>query len=68
MRKLIRSKATKAFLTKDGLWTDSVQDAQAFMYAIEAVARKDELGLTNVELYFLNAEHKTSDHDFVLPL
>ncbi len=35
---------------------------------MEAVARKDELRLTNVELDFLYAEDKTSDHDFVLPL
>jgi hypothetical protein len=68
MRKLIRSKATKTFLTTDGQWTDQVQKAAHFPEQSEARAAVQKFKLFDVEFYYSFSEHATSDYDFALSL
>ena len=70
LSKLIRSKATKSFLTKDGLWTNNVENAAHFhdRSLALAAARKFHLSEEEVELYYLFNEHTPTQYDFTLPL
>ncbi len=66
--KLIQSKTTKRFLTKDGAWTDVFQKAWAFkeMSEVEEIRRK--LNLLDVETYYSFHECRPSAYDFTVPL
>ena len=52
LRKLIRSKATKSFLTQDGTWTNDIASAAVFGDRSAAVGARDQFHLEEVELYY----------------
>lgn len=68
MKKLIRSKATRAFLNSDGGWTGDVLSARQFREIAEVQRVKDQLRLQNVEIYYSFCEEGASQWDFTLPL
>ena len=68
MRKLIRSKATRCFLTTDGHWTGKVENAARFPEESLVRAAVQKYQLHDVELYYLFWEDGTSQFDFTIPL
>jgi len=68
MFKLIRSKATRLFLTKHGHWTAQVQDAAHFPDDSMAQTAVHKLHLRKVELYYLFDHLTTSEYDFTISL
>jgi hypothetical protein len=69
MRKLIRHKQTKAFLTRDGEWTNDVRLAHDF-HNDEAicVARETYELHHGGQVYFLFGAEPSDDFDFVVSL
>ncbi len=68
MRRLIRSKATRAYLTMDGAWTQNIADAALFADYAAAAAAKRRFELGEVELYYSFYELRESEWDFGLTL
>ena len=68
MRKLIRSKATRCFLTTEGHWTGKVENAARFPEESLVRAAVQKYQLHDVELYYLFWEDGTSQFDFTIPL
>ena len=68
MTRLIRKKASQAFLTREGGWTDDPRQAWQLPGNLEARAAMHELQLHDVELYYCYLEQQTSHWDFVVPL
>jgi hypothetical protein len=68
MRKLIRSKATRHFLTKNGHWTSKVDYAALFPEGSMVSDAIKKFQLHDVELYYLFGKHGTSEYDFTIPL
>ena len=68
MRKLIRSKATRCFLTTKGHWTGKVENAARFPEESLVRAAVQKYQLHDVELYYLFWEDGTSQFDFTIPL
>jgi hypothetical protein len=68
MRRLIRSKATRHFLTTDGQWTGKVENAARFAEESLVRAAVQKFQLHDVELYYLFWEDGTSQFDFTIPL
>lgn len=69
MKKMIRSRVTHAFLTRDGNWTSDLSKAARIddVYAATEVVIK--LGLSDVELYYSFRDERLSQHwDFSHPL
>ncbi len=65
MRKLIRSRATKAFLTLDGSWTDDLQNACDFT---GQDLRSVQAGhpLQQIEVYYHFGPNGPSQYDFTI--
>ncbi len=68
LRRLIRSKATKEFLTQDGGWTPLVEKAARFTSHEQARNVANQLKLENVELYHLCSQYRTTEFDYTLSL
>lgn len=68
LAKLIRSKATRAFLTKDGQWTAHVQNAARFTDLSLARAAMQQFQLHDVELYYFFGDGSLTRYDFAIPL
>ncbi len=68
MRKLIRSKTTRCFLTTEGHWTGKVENAARFPEESLVRAAVQKYQLHDVELYYLFWEDGTSQFDFTIPL
>ncbi len=68
MRKLIRSKATKAFLTKRGQWTNQIQKAAEFPDQAQAHAAVLKFHLLDVESYYSFSKSGLSRYDFAVAL
>ncbi len=69
LRKLIRSKATHAFLTPDGAWTKDIPSAATFEDHSAAVAAKHQFHLDGeVELYYSFDHPRQSQWDFTMNL
>jgi hypothetical protein len=68
MCKLIRSRATRDFLTTDGHWTRKLKNAARFPEQSLAQAAVQQFQLHDVELYYLFWDNGTSQHDFTIPL
>lgn len=66
MRRLLRSKANRAFLTKDGVWTRDLRQAWEFKETDEWLSAA--LDLKDVELYYSFDENLPSPLDFTVPL
>ena len=67
MRKLIRSKTKRAFLTQEGSWTHDPQQAREVDFTeVQGIAR--QLGLRDAELcYHFDGPHSL-ENDFGIPL
>ncbi len=68
MNKLIRHRATRAFLTKDGGWTHQPRKARALTGIHEAMALRDHLKLSNIELYYCTGDQPDPLSDFSVPI
>ena len=68
MRRLIRSKATRCFLTTKGHWTGKVENAARFPEESLVRAAVQKYKLHDVEVYYLFWEDGTSQFDFAIPL
>jgi hypothetical protein len=68
MRKLIRNRATHAFLTEGGGWTEDVTRAMPLTDEEQAVVVKDHLRLENIDLYYRYFEGRETVWDFAVPL
>ena len=69
LRKLIRCKTTKAFLTQDGAWTTDMASAAAFEDHSAAVAAKQQFHRDGeVELYYSFDYPRQSQWDFTMGL
>lgn len=69
LRKLIRCKATKAFLTEQGAWTKDMASAAVFEHHAAAVAVKRQLQLDGqAELYYSFEHPRRSEWDFTMDL
>ncbi len=68
VKKLIRAKTTKRFLTKDGRWTDDLARAWSFRDTAEAHGARTKLQLLDVEIYYAFEEDRACEYDFTLPL
>ncbi len=66
MRRVIRSAITQAFLGKGGLWTDSIDDAEEFADYSQATARKKELNLRDVELFYYSEGDPSKQNAFAV--
>ena len=67
MKRLIRDKRTKKFLTSEGTWTADVSKAQDFATMRSVIKAEQKFNLTGVELLLL-MEAKPSSYDVALPL
>ncbi|HOC58192.1 MAG TPA: hypothetical protein PKI20_21415 [Verrucomicrobiota bacterium] len=67
MRKLIRSKATQAFLTADGQWTDQIQAAADFPGLLARDAMRD-FQLRDLEVYYSFCNTAATSYDFTVSL
>ena len=67
VKRLIRNKRTKKFLTSEGTWTTDVLIAQEFATMRAVIKAEQEHDLTGVELLLL-MENKPSSYDVALPL
>jgi hypothetical protein len=67
VKRLIRQKQTKQFLTNDGGWTPDVSTAQDFANMEAVIRTEQKLNLTGVDLYLL-IDDKPSAYDVLLPL
>ncbi len=69
LRKLIRSKATQAFLTPRGAWTNDIATAAVFKDHSAAVAAKNQFHLDGeAELYYSFDDQRKSQWDFTMNL
>ncbi len=69
LRKLIRSKGTKAFLTADGGWSKDMAGAAVFEDHSAAVTAKRQFQLDGkVELYYSFEYPRMSEWDFTMEL
>ena len=66
MRKLIRSKTTRAFLTREGNWTNNFQKAWHFPDVSAALALNGQVSASEVELYYSFNPDRASRWDFAL--
>ncbi len=64
MKKLVRHRVTKAFLTKEGAWTEDIGQARQFLSHLEARDEARRLGLNEVEFYFYFDDMHTRHFDF----
>jgi hypothetical protein len=68
MRKLVRSKVTRRFLTESGGWTPQVRDAAEFADFSHALGAVERFELRDVELYYLFSDKGPSGYDFCITL
>ena len=68
MRKLVRHRVTKAFLTKEAGWTEDITQARQFLNHFEARDEVVRLGLCEVDFYFCYEDFDTRNFDFSFPL
>ncbi len=70
LRKLVRSKLTKKFLSHKGAWVKDAVDAAAFLIRPHARAAIAVLGLDplDLEFYFFFGHRKSRRRDFTVPL
>src|SRR5262245_30328350 len=66
MGRLIRSKATKAFLTLDGQWTDQIAMPAHLPNQMMALAAIKKFHLQDIEFYYALHQGKASEHDFTI--
>ena len=67
MKRLIRDKRTKKFLTKEGTWTTDASAAEDFGNISSVIRAEQKHNLNGVELLMV-MEEKPSSYDVVLPL
>lgn len=68
VKKFVRARATKRFLTRDQSWTEDLTGAWSFTDLSEGEATIARLQLLDVEIYYsFGEELKISEWDFCLP-
>ena len=67
MKKLIRNKATHAFLTGAGKWTPDCHRAREFRTTRAAMIAASKHGLRDVEIYYLY-NRQPLNYDFTISL
>ncbi len=68
MKKLVRNKATGAFLTGNGDWTQNLSKARVCIDYWEARTLQQQFKLRDVEVYYSEGNESLSEGDFSLPL
>jgi hypothetical protein len=68
LKRVIRSRATRAFLAGDGTWTKDLSRAVAFPNMEAVVQEAQELALKDVELLLVMGETLSKDYDIAMPL
>jgi hypothetical protein len=64
MKKLIRNRKTRAFLTPSGEWSRNITQARNFLSPVDARIVCQGLKLHNCELYYSFSERTVSEYDF----
>jgi hypothetical protein len=67
VKRLLRNKLTRQFLTSGGVWTNDISSAESFADIRSVVTARQKLDLENVELLYLMGE-TPSDYDVIIPL
>ena len=68
LKKLIRSKATGSFLTKDGAWTADMAEASNFAGGAATTEARTKFQLVDCEIYYAFEDRSVSQYDFTIPL
>lgn len=68
LKRVIRNRATRAFLAEDGSWTKDLSHAQVFPNMETLVQEAQERALKDVELMLIMGETLSKDYDIVMPL
>jgi hypothetical protein len=68
MKKLIRNRKTRAFLTCSGHWTSDIIKARCFQASEDAWVICQDLKLHNCELYYSFSKRTVSEYDFVVAI
>jgi hypothetical protein len=68
LRKLIRSKLTRAFLKSNGGWTKDIRRAAAFRTLHAAASARSKFDLQGIEFYYSFGGHRESRYDFAFPI
>lgn len=66
--RLVRSKASKEFLTPGGTWTKDIEQAARFNNQILALEAIHKFQVSQAELYYLMGEQINPEYDFTLSL
>jgi hypothetical protein len=68
LKRVIRNRATRAFLAEDGTWTKDLGQAQEFPNMEALVQEAQRRALKDVELMLVMGETLSKDYDIVMPL
>jgi hypothetical protein len=68
MRRLIRNRATRAFLKEDGSWTEAWHEAGDFSNETKLNEALRKFRPVNVELHYSFGREGVTIYDFVIPL
>lgn len=68
LKRIIRNRATRAFLAEDGSWTKDLSRAQVFPNMEALVQEAQERALKDVELMLVMGETLSKDYDIIMPL
>ena len=68
LKRIIRNRATRAFLAGDGSWTKDLSRALVFPNMEALVQEAEERALKDVELILVMGETLSKDYDIIMPL
>ena len=68
MLRLVRHKKTRAYLSKDGTWTDDPAAAAQFADIASILTLRNKLELTEIEMVLQMGDQPCSEYDIALPL
>lgn len=68
LKRVIRNRASRAFLAEDGSWTKDLGQAQSFPNMEALVQEAQERALKDVELMLVMGETLSKEYDIVMPL
>ena len=68
LKRIIRNRATRAFLAGDGTWTKDLGRALAFPNMEALVQEAEERALKDVELLLVMGDTLSKDYDIAMPL
>lgn len=68
MLRLVRHKKTRAYLSKDGSWTNDPAAAEQFADIASILKLQNKLELTEIEMVLQMGFEPCSEYDITLPL